>query len=231
MKIAVITSIYGLNHKLPKANFSKDADYFVFTDEEKEIGGWEVLNNRFTTSLDTFTNRRNARIFKILPEIFIPNYDFYFWHDSTHELILNPKEVICDNYSDFFKKNDFGFYKHPHRNNALEEAFYIKALNFDHKKIINEQIKHYRNIHDLSKFGLFATGAFIRKNNNRTRNFALMWWEQICKYSSRDQISLPYVCCKLNHQLSPLPGDITEKDNSDIFNRILNSDHNRKALK
>jgi hypothetical protein len=54
--------------------------------------------------------------------------------------------------------------------------------------------------------GLYELPCSIRKNTEIINKMNLMWWEIICRYSSRDQISLPYVLHKLNIQPLILEG-------------------------
>ena len=57
------------------------------------------------------------------------------------------------------------------------------------------------------KNGLFELPTFVLKNTPKIKELCLMWWEQICKYSSRDQLSLPYVLHRLNIKPHIFDGD------------------------
>jgi len=61
--------------------------------------------------------------------------------------------------------------------------------------------------------------CFILRNNDVTRKMGMMWWEQICRFSSRDQISFPYILWRMRKELdiSILPGFIHQGDGNEIF--------------
>ena len=56
------------------------------------------------------------------------------------------------------------------------------------------------------KYGLYELPVIIRKNTEKIKKLNLRWWEQICRFSSRDQISMPYVLWKTNVDIKILPG-------------------------
>ena len=41
-----------------------------------------------------YANRRNAKIYKIMPHLFVPGYDYYIWVDATHAVKMDPKEIV-----------------------------------------------------------------------------------------------------------------------------------------
>ena len=196
MKIAVITSISGINNKLidPSIRF-ENVDYHAFVDDfNSNCKIWEQHQIYNFTSDKKFKGRRNAKVYKILPNLFLPEYDYYFWVDSTHELIINPFHVIENviNYS------DIALFKHTIRNCVYDEAKELIDLRYDYPENIERQIEFYKLENYPKDFGLYELPCSIRKNNRIINNMNLMWWELICKYSSRDQISLPFVLYKLN---------------------------------
>ncbi len=47
-------------------------------------------------------------------------------------------------------------------------------------------------------YGLYELSTFIVKTSDVVKELQLMWWEQITKFSSRDQISFPFCLWKLD---------------------------------
>lgn len=194
LKIAVITSISGISNKLknPKVVFD-NVDYFAFVDKIQNNSIWnQRLISDFTID-DKYQGRRNAKIFKVLPHLFLPEYDYYFWVDSTHEVVLDPHYVI----KDIIFEADIALFKHSQRNCVYDEAEELIKLNYDHVNLIKSQIDFYKSENFPKNFGLFELPCSIRKNTPKINTLNLMWWEIICKYSSRDQISLPFAINKL----------------------------------
>lgn len=54
-----------------------------------------------------------------------------------------------------------------------------------------------------------------------------MWWEQICMFSSRDQISFPFVCHQLGVKLSFMPGVANSIHGNSIMPQLIASNHSR----
>ncbi len=224
MKIAVLTAALGTNNLIPIVPF-KGVDYFAFSNTEISCPGW-VVNKAIEFSSDPiFKNRRNAKIYKVLPFLFIQGYDYYIWLDSTHKLEQEPEQII----KTYLKHNDVAVFKHPERNCLYEEGRLVKELGFDHPNLIDEQLQFYRELNYPQNNGLYELPVRIQRNNEITQKMGLMWWEQICMFSSRDQISFPFVCQKLGLSLSTLPGRANTIRGNSIMPQVVSSNHNRRV--
>lgn len=204
-KIAILTAVSGNRDRLSSPVIvHPNADYFAFVDEptEEKIGPWTQMKIFPFTNDERFSNRRKAKPYKIMPELFVPGYDYYFWTDATHDVVVNPQEIIDKHLKD----GNIGVFKHNQRSCAYEEANEIIKLNYDHLNNVTNQIKEYQRLNFPFGFGLFELPVIVRKNSFETTNFNLMWWEQICKYSSRDQISFPFCLWKTGINFSIMPG-------------------------
>lgn len=205
MRIAIITALFGDRDILedPKIVHS-NIDYYAFVDKKYNCKIWQQKDIFDFTIDDKYRGRRNAKIYKILPQLFLPDYDYWFWVDPTHEVVEKP-EIIIESY---LKKNDIAVWKHTARNCAYQEANEIINLNYDHLTNICELVG-FLNLKGFPKnYGLYELSSFIRKNTTRIQLFNIKWWEIICKYSSRDQISFPFLLWKLNIIPTILPGYI-----------------------
>lgn len=222
-KIAIITAISGNRDRLSVPSIVHDnADYFAFLDNptEDKIGPWVQKKIYDFTNDSRFENRRKAKPYKIMPELFIPGYDYYFWVDATHDVVINPQVIIDEHLKDAC----IGVFKHNQRSCAYDEAMEIIRLDYDHVNNVTSQIKEYQKVGFPTGYGLFELPVSVRKNCFETTKFNLMWWEQICKYSSRDQISFPFCVFKTNIKLSILPGfanGINPKTNNIGYNDLI----------
>lgn len=196
MKVAVITAISGINNKLfDPTNVFEGVDYHAFVDQPNYESKIWKQHKVYNFTLDkNYVGRRNAKIYKILPNLFLPDYDYYFWVDSTHELIMNPNYVI----NDIIKGGDIALFTHKQRSCVYQEGDELINLNYDNLELIQKQIEYYKSENYPENNGLYELPCSIRKNCEKINTMNLMWWELICKYSSRDQISLPFVLNKLN---------------------------------
>jgi hypothetical protein len=205
VKIAILTSMFGDRDVLQRPNsVFKDIDYYAFVDRIHECDIWkQKIGCQFSVD-SKFAARRNAKIYKILPELFIPGYDYYFWIDATHEVIVDPSEII----NTYLKNSELGCFKHTTRTCAYDEGKEIinLGLHYDYPENVINQLNMYNSERFPQQTGLWEMSCFIRKNTANIQRLNLMWWEQICRYSSRDQISFPYCLWKTNIVPTELPG-------------------------
>jgi hypothetical protein len=226
MKVAVVTTSIGANKPTQPQIVKDNIEYHAFLDEGifcDDVPGWvkhKALN--FTSSVN-FKNRRNAKIYKILPFLFLPGFDFYIYIDSTHTLSKEPEEIV----DRFLTKTDIAVFKHPYRGCVYEEGEEVKKINFDIGTLIDEQLNFYKQENYPRNNGLFELPARIQRNTEDTQKMCLMWWELICKYSSRDQISFPFACFKTKTHLSIMPGKANEFFGNEIMPQVVASGHTR----
>ena len=108
--------------------------------------------------------------------------------------------------------NDIALFKHPERSCLYDEANTLIELtkgpggDYDVLDNIYRQLEFYKEEGFPKDFGLFELSASIRKNTPKIQAMNLRWWEIICRFSSRDQISLPFVLNSLNINVKVLPG-------------------------
>lgn len=196
MKIAVLTSLFGKERlrSLNEWELSYDVDYFSFVSKEhNDSYGWTQIVSPKFSHYEEWSDRRNAKIYKILPDLFLPDYDVHVWVDSEHILIKDP-HVMCENMSDY----DMMAFSHWERSCAYEELGAISDRELDDPKSIREQLKYFYLENFPRNYGLYELPCFIRKNNKLTKEMGLMWWEMICRFTSRDQTTFPYVLWKMN---------------------------------
>jgi hypothetical protein len=214
-KIAVITSKIGNREggSLIEPPIKYDGvDYHAFVDFDPYNSSWQIHKYLDFSSDKHFKDRRNAKIYKILPFLFLPNYDYYFWIDSTHVLVRNPIEIIEEIHS------DFAVFNHAERQCVYDESNAVKSLGYDYTELIDKQMWDYRMNNYPEKNGLYELPCFIIKNTNLTKETCLMWWEHICKYTSRDQLSLPYILWYKNLKPQILEGNVRILNN--YFNKV-----------
>ena len=224
MKIAVVTSSIGSNKLLDPIPF-EGVDYHAFIDDNTANDKWTIHPVIDFSSDPIYKNRRNAKVYKILPFTFLPEYDYYFWVDSTHILEKNPFEVI-DKY---LIDSDVAVFKHPERNCIYSEGKIVVDIKYDHPNLVEDQLDFYRDIGYPENNGLYELPARVQRNTELTQRMGWMWWEQICMFSSRDQISFPFVCNQLGIKPSILPGRANTIRGNDIMPQIVYSNHKRRS--
>jgi hypothetical protein len=195
-KFLVVTSITHGKDKLldPPIKFD-NCDYFAFVDKKNpDAKIWEQKDIHMFSSIDGYYNRRNAKPYKILSTILFPEYEYIIWCDGNHQLKVNPQTII-DEYGD----GQIYVFKHPDRNCLFDELSACIKWKMDVLSNLDAQEKYYRSIGFPKNFGLYELPTFMVKNTEKIKKFQFMWFEQICKFSSRDQISFPF--CIWNNEL------------------------------
>jgi len=213
-RIAVVTAIAGgKNDLIDPASIFPDVDYFAFTNAEfPNVKVWQIRSLPEWSSDSTYAPRRNAKLPKILPELVLPGYDYYIWHDPTNELVLNPFVVIShllELKSDF----DIAVFKHRTRSCVYDESKIIKLVALDLADNVNRLTEKFKKERFPEQQGLYELGVIVRKNSPKMLNFDLAWWELVCRYSSRDQISFPFVLWRNRSvNILELPGNVVDND-------------------
>jgi hypothetical protein len=82
--------------------------------------------------------------------------------------------------------------EHRDRNDIYEEAEVCIRSGRD-SRAVAEQIDAYRKQGYPSGDGLYINSVLFRKPTDEVTALNKAWWQQIEKYSFRDQLSLPYV--------------------------------------
>jgi hypothetical protein len=103
-------------------------------------------------------------------------------------------------------KSDLAIFDHPDRDCLYQEAFFCQKRGKGNKKKLKRQMQAYRKEQMPQVWGLAETKCVIRRNTDRMMGFNEAWWDQIDRYSLRDQVSLPYICWKMGLRWNVIPG-------------------------
>ena len=214
--IAVITSIFGGKDNLREIKEKVDGiDYFCFSDQNFNSEIWTVVqNNGFSNRLE-YKNRINAKVFKVLPFLFLPNFDYYIWIDGNHGSKGDLKKLISE-MEDSGKP--IALFKHSERSCVYQELDVCRQFAIDNQSYLNSQELFYKELGYPENNGLYELPCFSFKKTPQTINLMLSWWEQINMFSSRDQISLPFCLWKANIQPMIIPGIVNgPNQNNEYF--------------
>ncbi len=198
-KFLVLTSITNGKDDLedPKVVFD-NCDYIAFVDKTYDnINVWEQRKIFNFSTVDSYQNRRNAKPYKILSSIMFPQYEYIIWHDGNHNLKINPQEII----EKYGEENDILLFKHPDRTCVYQEINACAQWRLDHLENLNAVYGFFKSVNVPENYGLYELSSFIIKTTHVVKELQLMWWEVITRFSSRDQISLPYCLWKLGDKI------------------------------
>lgn len=200
MKVAVITANLG--------NFEPDVSYI---DQSHPYNFYKFTDENFPPRTKSMTPRLQARIVKMFGWQMIPPHDYYIWVDSSC-ILSDPNSIKW-----FLKQCegvDMAVFKHPERNTIQEEADFLKErlkrpdpyiVSRYKNELVDEQLEEIKKDKGFSDHNLFASTAFVYKNNRKVRNVMFHWWYHTSRYHSIDQLSLPYVLFKQDCRVRIIP--------------------------
>lgn len=194
-KIAVLGAIINDydSIKMPTV-IEDDVDYLLVTNGDINSSLWQILTID-TANLD---KTMISRYIKTHPSEFANGYDYVFWVDASITIRCKLTEVV----KDFINSGkDLGVVRHPYRKTILEEAHACIVSKKGDADIIKKQVEFY--IRDgFSTSELIETGVVLYDTANpKTRNFTESWWEEISRFSNRDQLSVNY--CLNKNDIQP----------------------------
>ena len=182
MKIAVVSANLGSFDKTQahvKQKFDADITYHTWTDED------------FEPRVNAMTPRLQARIPKMTSWNMLPDHDYYIWVDSSCQLA--DKDSVKW-FMDQLGSADFAFFRHNKRKTVGEERDYLNERLNKGCKYITPRYKGEHLDRQMAVVGeddpLFATTAFIYRNNQQARDALTLWWLHTSLYHSIDQLSL-----------------------------------------
>ena len=184
----IYTSIFGGYDRLrDPVVHSASIDYICFTNDSKmssDVWQIRVLDPHFPKDMT-----RSARLPKICPHRFLGEYDYSLYIDGN--MLLN---VIPDVLA-LLEGKTIAIERHPKKRNCIyAEADACKKSHRGNPKEIDKQTDIYRNMGVPKNVGLYVTWMIVRKHNDeRLSILSEIWWEHLCSYSVRDQISFPVV--------------------------------------
>lgn len=194
-KICVYTCITGNYDNLNEIQNVEDGiDYICYTNNKKiKSRTWKVkyINDA------SLSNVKLARKIKILGTKELKKYDITVWVDGRVYFVTPIKQFI-DKFVDLNKYDLVGF-KHHCRNTVKSEIEACFDLNKDNYANLINVAKFLKKEEFPDTFGLIETTLLFRDFHNKRLNNAMkIWFDNILKYSHRDQLFFEYSEWKTN---------------------------------
>jgi hypothetical protein len=198
--MVVYTVLIGNHDVLRPALFPGSAHYICFSDKPVEAEGWEYRH--FARQLED--PRRDSRRPKIRPDLFLPGYEVSLYHDANWQLLADPV-ALCEKQ---LKETRLAFFRHRDRGCLYDEAVICTGYKLDTAARFAEQTRRYEAQGMPRHWGLFYGGIILRRHRESgVLGFSELWWDEYCRGSCRDQISLPYALWKTGIKYTVIPGD------------------------
>lgn len=227
MKVAVYTCITS-SYDMPlnaESSLGNVDEHVLFTDETSTPAlGWSV--RKLSSPANIHRPNLINRYHKFFPHRVLEDVDITIYIDGNVQIIKDIGPLV---ESFVASDKEMGVLLHPHRKNIVEEVAACvnlgKFTDFDNGNV-PEQLEVYSREGYKLDSQLYAATVLFRKHRNLELldNAMTLWWDQINSFTSRDQISLPYVLWK-----SKLPYEVYDID---IFNNpyFLRVPHARQKV-
>jgi hypothetical protein len=199
-RIVVYTAITGGRDTLKGDQCFEGADFVAFTDLDAPASRWQV--RRACTAFDS--PRANAKIHKVLPQLYLHGYEYSLWIDGSIRLLRPIRELI----QLYLAHTDLAVFRHPERDCLYDEAEVCRAAGLDDSAVIDYQIRRYSAEGYPAHNGLIAAGVILRRHTPAIERFSNAWWSEICQGSIRDQLSINYVLHSLGMTPAYFPDGI-----------------------
>ncbi|KAL1327728.1 probable hexosyltransferase MUCI70 isoform X1 [Arachis hypogaea] len=223
-KIAVSSCIFGSSDFLRRptsrliSQYSKNNVCFVMfldeqtlsklssegnsPDERGHIGLWKVV---VVKNLPYKDMRRTGKVPKFLAHRLFPNSRYSIWLDSKMRLNADPMLII--EYFLWRRNAEFAISNHYDRHCVWDEVLQNKRLNKYNHTAIDQQFKVYQS-DGLTKFdpsnpnnplpSYVPEGSLIIRAHTPMSNlFSCLWFNEVDRFTSRDQLSFAYTYLKL----------------------------------
>lgn len=155
--------------------------YVAFTDQDFESDVWEIRK------VESWEDKRmHSREYKI-------NFDRYI--DDEESIYIDGSFTINCDLNEWWKRHfkaPATFVSHPRRNCVFEEIrTCIKRKRCDERKLM-QQYQAYRNVLKRRQ-GVIQSGLMMRQRTPEVISLMRDWWDELQKYSTRDQVAMAYV--------------------------------------
>ncbi|XVE80136.1 hypothetical protein DITRI_Ditri14bG0115200 [Diplodiscus trichospermus] len=217
--IVVASAIFG-NYDIIQQprNISKEAKknipFYMFIDEEteaymknksildssKRVGLWRIVVIHNVPYSDA---RRNGKVPKLLLHRIFPNVRYSIWIDGKLQLVVDPYQVL-ERF--LWRQNaNFAISRHYRRFDVFVEAEANKAARKYDNSSIDEQVDFYKKegLTPYSEAKLPITSdvpegcVLIKEHIPITNLFTCLWFNEVDRFTSRDQLSFAIVRDKI----------------------------------
>lgn len=183
---AVYRALMGGYEVLREEEAARDSalPFICFTDDPDLVSDtWEVVHVDPRLPHDS---TRSARALKILGHPRLDEYDETLWIDNTVELRKAPDDL----FDAWLADADVAAPLHSYRLSVLAEAEVVIDTGLDDFARVYEQMTHYlADGDDRVQENPHWTGMLARRRTGSTDAAMRAWWEDVLRYSRRDQLS------------------------------------------
>lgn len=184
-----------------------DYDYICFSNDlgEKDIGVWKIRKIHY----DNPSAIRLTRFPKLNPHLVLPEYVSSVWTDAN----LTITDVIYRRVDELIAAGSIcALSEHSKRVSVYQEADALMHQGFGEPWLVYRQVQFMLEQGFTKPTRLPVCSLIFRRHMDpRVIAFSRVWWEQYCRFSCRDQMSVNYALAQAGIDATPflLPETVT----------------------
>jgi len=189
--VAILTAVYGGYDNLSSLRDGHGFDRALCVTDSSGLSaaGWDV-----SVAPSDGHYRLAAKRPQLMPFRFVEE-DVAVWVDAS-------VTIVRDDFKDYclasLGDNDLIASPHPENRYCLfEEAAYCQDWPQNRHMPLREQTAFYRAEGMPERFGLWACAILVWRNTEASRRFGDAWFAENERWSTRDQVSFPYLLWKM----------------------------------
>lgn len=186
MNKTIYTAIFGDYDKLKEPmHVTEGFNYVCYSDQDIKSDTWKII--KCHTVYDN--PRKNARYYKLAA-----------FQDYQHSIWVDASFLICCDLNKFWEKhykNHLNIPAHAQKTDVFKEAASCILYERGGTEGIIKQMYDYENVVPKNN-GIVQSGIVLRDNKIETINLCSDWWQELQKYSLRDQVAFAKV--SLSHK-------------------------------
>lgn len=192
MKVGVFTACIGsqTDQIKPPTVLGSGVDYHAFvTAEAGAPEPWHRVQIATPECPSSTWAVQQARLIKMRPDFWLPDYDYSLWIDAAYRLDVDPLEILKEMPADA----DICALEHPDRTNVAQEGAELVRLGMVPEEVIVAQLKEFWTWPSEQQ-RLTSTGFLLRRHSAAMTHFNATWAiEFTAGGHTRDQMSFDIV--------------------------------------
>ncbi|CAI5467379.1 unnamed protein product [Closterium sp. Yama58-4] len=208
----------------------------LIPDANGKVGLWRVV---VVANLPYSDARRTGKIPKLLSHRLFPNAKYSMWIDSKLRLFVDPLTIL----ERFLWRGGFEYAisNHYDRHCVWEEVERNKKLNKYNATVIDKQFEAYKadgltmfNPNDPNNLLISNVpegSVIIRAHTAAANLFSCLWFNEVDRFTSRDQLSFAYTYLKMARTSHPLRLNMFKDCERRSFVKLFHHKAEEAALK
>lgn len=210
---------YDLVSSVKFTDTRHETPFFLYSDEPQRAKGWTHI--RADNPVEGSAELSN-RLLKTSPPEKIRNFPFACYVDGN----VKVRQPLDDFFVEFLNSGaDVGFFRHSDRQNLRQEFEACHRQGKVDESRGGAQIESYEKEGFGSQVPLLEGSFFFRRNNRRTTEMMALWSDELLRWKTRDQLSLPYAIWKTGLKVHLFEGSPRR-----MYHRFIYTPHAGKGL-